>query len=219
MQLEMMALGNVDSSSSSDDDGEKDEQRKLMVNTALDKNYVPHLISCVIFQHSDGGVKYKAVYVGESIISLLLKLHSTLSGSPNSFDLDSAEPPPPLPVPNSPPHPGGESRIGDGPFYISKLLYKIAKLDPMCREYISQTKDKVWPKTKSDEELEANDTKEREERRQRAKDRQQRLMAEFADRQRQFMEKAKETGKCPCKLLKINLTIYCCYRGQRNGLD
>jgi hypothetical protein len=41
MQLEMMALGNVDSSSSSDDDGEKDEQRKLMVNTVLDKNYVP----------------------------------------------------------------------------------------------------------------------------------------------------------------------------------
>lgn len=150
-------------------------------------------ISCIIFQHSDGGVKYKAVYVGESIISLLLKLHSTLSGTPDSFDLNSAEPPPPVPVPNSPPHPGSESRIGDGPFFISKLLYKIAKVDPMCREYIAQTKDRVWPKTKSEEELEAKDAKEREERRQRAKDRQQKLMAEFKHRQRQFMEKAKET--------------------------
>jgi hypothetical protein len=31
MQLEMMALGNVDSSSSSDDDVDKDEHRKLVV--------------------------------------------------------------------------------------------------------------------------------------------------------------------------------------------
>jgi len=98
-------------------------------------------------------------------------------------------------VPNSPPHPASNSRIGDGPFFIAKLLYKIAKLDPMCREFVSQTKEKVWPKTKSEEELEAKEAKEREERRRRAKERQQKLMAEFATKQRQFMEKAKETGK------------------------
>jgi E3 ubiquitin-protein ligase UBR3 len=136
-------------------------------------------------------------------ISLLLKLHSTLSGVPDSFDLNDCEPPPPVPVPNSPPHPASNSRIGDGPFFIAKLLYKIAKLDPMCREFISLTKERLWPKTKSDDELEAKEAREREERRRRAKERQQKLMAEFKTKQRQFMEKAKETGALFKSLIEL----------------
>lgn len=38
--------------------------------------------------------------------------------------------------------------------------------------------------------------RERAERRRKAKERQQKLMDEFASKQKQFMEKAMETGKC-----------------------
>lgn len=59
---------------------------------------------------------------GDSIISLLLKLHSQLSRAPNSFD------------PNSELTNPSESRIGDGPFFVGNLLKRIAILDPMCKK-------------------------------------------------------------------------------------
>lgn len=66
----------------------------------------------------------------------------------------------------------------------------------MCREAIASTKEKLWPKKQEerDEEREEREAREREERRRKAKDRQQKLMAEFATKQKQFMEKARETG-------------------------
>lgn len=122
--------------------------------------------------------------LNESIISLLLKLHSQLSGVPDSFNLtdeqqdDSTD----------------ESLIGDGPYFVGKLLNKIAAVDTNCKQCIQETRMKLWPtQEERDAARKQRENKEREERRRRAKERQQKLMAEFATKQRQFMEKAMET--------------------------
>lgn len=134
--------------------------------------------------------------VGESIISLLLKLHSQLSGAPDSYNPEqinqseneasssssSAATPP------------RESRIGDGPFFISQLLNKIASLDPACRENIVETRNRLWPRMQEDEQCE-KENREREERRRRAKERQEKVLADFLDQQKKFMETNMETGK------------------------
>ncbi|KAF5282499.1 hypothetical protein FQR65_LT14269 [Abscondita terminalis] len=121
------------------------------------------------------------VKVNESIISLLLKLHSHLSGIPDSYNQDE-------------PKPGtsndGDGLVGDGPFFIGKLLQKIAALDSTCKDFIRETRNKIWPpQPECEEEQKRRENKEREERRRRAKERQQKLMAEFASKQKQFMER------------------------------
>ncbi|XP_022907951.1 E3 ubiquitin-protein ligase Ubr3 [Onthophagus taurus] len=125
------------------------------------------------------------VRVDESIISLLLKLHSQLSGSLDSFHPEDV---------TDETLAGDENMYGDGPFYVAKLLKRIWNLDDDCKRFIQETKERLWPKL---EECEENpqETKEdsvREERRRRAKERQQKLMAEFASKQKQFMEKQME---------------------------
>lgn len=69
-----------------------------------------------------------SVKVNESIIILLLKLHSQLSGMPDSYNPDEAE--------ASTSESDSESLIGDGPFFVGRLLRKIAALDNECRECI-----------------------------------------------------------------------------------
>lgn len=125
-----------------------------------------------------------ALEVNESIISLLLKLHSHLAGAPDSFNPDEAES-----------AEAAESRIGDGPFFLSKLLHRIAALDAFCREDIRETRNRLWPRKpeEGEEETREREAREREERRRRAKERQQKLMAEFASKQKEFMERAMET--------------------------
>lgn len=156
----------------------------------------------------------QTVKVGESIISLLLKLHSQLSGVPDSYNPEQSA--------ISDNEAGSscgssssssssfasqsslsDSRIGDGPFFISQLLRKIADLDPMCRQTIIETRNKLWPRMQECEEDEQREreNREREERRKRAKERQQKLMAEFANKQKQFMEKAMKTGKINFNIL------------------
>lgn len=152
----------------------------------------------------------QTVKVGESIISLLLKLHSQLSGVPDSYNPEQSA--------ISDNEAGSsscnafasqsslsDSRIGDGPFFISQLLRKIADLDPMCRQTIIETRNKLWPRMQESEEDEQREreNREREERRKRAKERQQKLMAEFANKQKQFIEKAMKTGKINFNILYI----------------
>lgn len=60
--------------------------------------------------------------INESIISLLLKLHAQLSGLPDSYIIGQQTSEGLL-----------DSRIGDGPFFISKILDRIASLDEICR--------------------------------------------------------------------------------------
>ncbi|XP_034951822.1 E3 ubiquitin-protein ligase Ubr3 [Chelonus insularis] len=130
---------------------------------------------------------------GESIISLLLKLHSQLSGIPDSWNFE--EPSSSMSDEgNSTGNGNSESRVGDGPYFIGLLLQKIAHLDPSLKQNILETKNKLWPKTNDCEDAKRErEHKEREERRKKAKERQQKLMAEFANKQKQFMKKAMET--------------------------
>ncbi|XP_049861948.1 E3 ubiquitin-protein ligase Ubr3 isoform X1 [Schistocerca gregaria] len=137
-------------------------------------------------KEEDDGYYPSYVSVNESIISLLLKLHSQLSGTPDSFNPDEVETPE-----------MAKSRIGDGPVFIGKLLRRIAALDTLCRENIRETRNQIWPQKEEEREaaIKAQEAKEREERRRRAKERQQKLMAEFATKQKQFMERAMETDE------------------------
>ncbi|XP_075237272.1 ubr3 ubiquitin ligase isoform X2 [Lycorma delicatula] len=126
----------------------------------------------------------KVVEANESIISLLLKLHSNLSGIPDSFNPDEVDTEP-------------ESRIGDGPIFVGKILRKIMTLDSLCREDVIKVKEQLWPRQPEEGEAERREREERErgERRRRAKERQQKLMEEFASKQKQFMEKTMENDE------------------------
>jgi E3 ubiquitin-protein ligase UBR3 len=62
----------------------------------------------------------RTIEANESIISLLLKLHSHLAGVPDSFNPES---PPPLQT----------CRIGDGPYFVANVLHRIMQLDTLCR--------------------------------------------------------------------------------------
>ncbi|XP_072747592.1 E3 ubiquitin-protein ligase Ubr3 isoform X3 [Anoplolepis gracilipes] len=155
-----------------------------------------------------GSMQPQTVKVGESIISLLLKLHSQLSSVPDSYnpeqsiisDNEAGSSSSSSSSSNSSfvsSSSSSDSRIGDGPFFISQLLRKIADLDPMCKQTIIETRNKLWPRMQECEEDEQREreNREREERRRRAKERQQKLMAEFANQQKQFMEKAMKTDE------------------------
>ncbi|XP_025832184.1 E3 ubiquitin-protein ligase Ubr3 isoform X1 [Agrilus planipennis] len=123
-----------------------------------------------------------SIKINESIISLLLKLHSQLSGIPDSYNPEEVE--------ASSSTSDSFGVIGDGPFFVTKLLQKISALDSTCKNCIQETRLKLWPpQSECEEEQKRREDKEREERRRRAKERQQKLMAEFASRQKQFMEK------------------------------
>lgn len=114
----------------------------------------------------------------ESIISLLIKLHSKLTGKPNSYRPNFDE--------------SSDSRIGDGPFFIAKLLNKIGRYEPSARQGILDTISRIYCKREEDSSASSEEeARAREEKRKRAKERQKRVMAEFAFRQRQFMEQNK----------------------------
>lgn len=161
----------------------------LPVNDTPTKlNYIPNWMKFFLPQSSSS--QPPTIRIGESIISLLLKLHSQLSGMPDSFNLDSVASTSEAENSDRP-----ESRIGDGPYFIGQLLKKIAKLDPMCRNSIVETKNKLWPRMQEcEDEQRERELREKEERRRRAKEHQQKVMEDFANKQRQFMEKAMETG-------------------------
>ncbi|XP_012142217.1 ubr3 ubiquitin ligase isoform X3 [Megachile rotundata] len=145
---------------------------------------------------TQGGVMLpQTVKVGESIISLLLKLHSQLSGVPDSYNPEQSAMSDNEASSSTAAEPK-ESRIGDGPFFIAQLLNKIADLDPMCKDAINEARSKLWPRMQECEDKQRErEHQEREERRRRAKERQQKLMAEFASKRKQFMEKAMKTDE------------------------
>lgn len=150
-----------------------------------------------------------SLVIDECILSLLLKLHSQLSGCLDSFSLDDQEyewtndenaaMETDTPSTSSSSRSEGlsspsTSRIGDGPFFIGNLLKKIAQSDPLCAKAITDIRHKLWPNQRERQaEQKAREAKEKEERSKRAKERQQRLMQEFANKQKQFMATAMAT--------------------------
>lgn len=153
-----------------------------------------------------------SLIIDECILSLLLKLHSQMSGCLDSFSLedeseddenldDDAPMDTDLPSTSSSScqnigqsSPPSTSRIGDGPYFIGNLLKKIAQSDALCAKAITDIRHKLWPNQRERQaEQKAREAKEKEERSKRAKERQQRLMQEFANKQKQFMAAAMAT--------------------------
>ena len=134
------------------------------------------------------------VSVNESIISLLLKLHSKLSGRADSY-IPLAERRNIASLSHSTTDQYIESRIGDGCFFIEKVLDKICNLDTACDQFIKVTRTQLWPTQHAREaEMDIRQAQEEEEaRRRRARERQARMMREFAERQQRFMKSAMET--------------------------
>lgn len=136
----------------------------------------------------------------ESILSLLLKLHSQLSGTLDSFSLEDeltvegSDEEMDAPTTSSATAAQLGSRIGDGPYFIGILLRKIARTDEACARAINEIRGKLWPNQRERQaEQKAREAKEKEDRSKRAKERQQRLMQEFANKQKQFMAQAMES--------------------------
>eukprot|EP00064_Thunnus_orientalis_P011082 superscaffoldBa00001567_g11112 len=118
--------------------------------------------------------------IRESMLSLLIKLHQKLSSKQNSLsaswldDMDTSR-----------------HAHGDGITAIERILTKAATRSCQIRRSIQDICGKVCPpvppKKNSPTDKKAMD---KEERRQRARERQQKLLAEFASRQKSFMETA-----------------------------
>lgn len=147
------------------------------------------------------------VCINESIISLLLKLHSQLSGEPDSYTL-----------PIISPHPTTSNNLidetktnqsasendnfkevppcGDGAFFVGRLLDRIARGSSSCYDCILRTRVALWPIAVVMRETASRDDEERErrERKRRARDKQQQMMEEMARAQRAFLESARRSG-------------------------
>uniref|UniRef100_A0A8C8SJE6 E3 ubiquitin-protein ligase n=1 Tax=Pelusios castaneus TaxID=367368 RepID=A0A8C8SJE6_9SAUR len=124
--------------------------------------------------------------VKESILSLLIKLHHKLSGKQNSYYPPWFDDMEVLIQPEIPKY-----FHGDGMTAVERILLKAAVQSRLNKRIIEEICSKVTPpvppKKISPSEKKTLD---KEERRQKARERQQKLLAEFASRQKSFMETA-----------------------------
>ncbi|KAJ7415577.1 e3 ubiquitin-protein ligase ubr3 [Willisornis vidua] len=124
--------------------------------------------------------------VKESILSLLIKLHHKLSGKQNSYYppwLDDVDV---LIHPEVPRY-----SHGDGMTAVERILLKAAVQSRLNKRIIEEICRKVTPPVPPKKISSAEKkTLDKEERRQKARERQQKLLAEFASRQKSFMETA-----------------------------
>ncbi|MBN3272584.1 UBR3 ligase, partial [Polyodon spathula] len=129
--------------------------------------------------------------IRESMISLLIKLHHKLSAKQNSFCppwMENSE---------------GSVRLdsvkyshGDGISAIERILTKAALRARQNKRCIQEICMKISPPVPPKKNGPADKkTMDKEERRQKARERQQKLLAEFASRQKSFMETAMDVGK------------------------
>ncbi|KFM58297.1 E3 ubiquitin-protein ligase UBR3, partial [Stegodyphus mimosarum] len=129
----------------------------------------------------------RTIDVNESILSLLLQLHSKLSEKPDSYRIKPRE---------SLSQESINLRIGDGVTYIERLIDRVAASEDKV-SIIQNIKQRLWPKktdsTASPSSEYMSENLDKEVKRRRAKERQQKLMAEFASKQKAFMQKTLET--------------------------
>eukprot|EP00066_Takifugu_rubripes_P018899 XP_011608165.1 PREDICTED: E3 ubiquitin-protein ligase UBR3 isoform X3 [Takifugu rubripes] len=118
--------------------------------------------------------------IRESMLSLLIKLHQKLSSKQNSLsaswleDMDT-----------------NRHAHGDGITAIERILTKAATRSCQIKRSIQDICGKVCPPVPPKKNSPSDKkTMDKEERRQRARERQQKLLAEFASRQKSFMETA-----------------------------
>ncbi|ALC48650.1 CG42593 [Drosophila busckii] len=173
---------------------------------------------------SGGAGKNNELQLEESILSLLLKMHSQLSGNLDSFSLsdvegddevEGAQGGMPMELDCNEPSTSStalaeraqqrrqnydniqvsSSRIGDGPYFIGNLLRKIATRDEQCAQNIDEIRQRLWPNQREKQaEARAREAKEKEERRKRAQERQQKIMQDFTNKQKQFMQSVAATA-------------------------
>eukprot|EP00095_Tigriopus_kingsejongensis_P006031 maker-scaffold889_size84747-snap-gene-0.19 protein:Tk06031 transcript:maker-scaffold889_size84747-snap-gene-0.19-mRNA-1 annotation:"e3 ubiquitin-protein ligase ubr3" len=122
--------------------------------------------------------------VNESIITLLLKLHSEYSGKPDSFAPCEKRTGP------STTKEYRESRVGDACFFVEKVLDRIHEMDPACAEDIEASRKRVWPDQHKKEAIveEEAEKKETELKKKKAKERQRKLMEQMAAQRKKFEE-------------------------------
>ncbi|XP_030642259.1 E3 ubiquitin-protein ligase ubr3 [Chanos chanos] len=118
--------------------------------------------------------------IRESMLSLLVKLHQKLSAKQNSLSAAWLD------------EPDMSVRAhGDGITAIERILIKASTRSRQCRRCIQEVCGRVCPPVPPRKNSPADKkTMDKEERRQRARERQQKLLAEFASRQKSFMETA-----------------------------
>uniref|UniRef100_A0A8D0C5S4 E3 ubiquitin-protein ligase n=1 Tax=Salvator merianae TaxID=96440 RepID=A0A8D0C5S4_SALMN len=124
--------------------------------------------------------------IKESILSLLVKLHHKLSGKQNSYY------PPWLDDMEVLIHCDNPKYLhGDGMTAVERILLKAALQSRLNKRIIEEICRKVTPPVPPKKISPAEKkTLDKEERRQKARERQQKLLAEFASRQKSFMETA-----------------------------
>lgn len=133
--------------------------------------------------------------IRESIVSLLLRLHSSFNGHTDSYRLPDSSNKESNKASELHPSDGTsheEGRIGNGSFWIGKVLDKLSWIDPRVRQSIISTKQTLWPHRSSEDCLpsETPDELREKEKKKKIKERQQRLLQEFATKQKQFMQQA-----------------------------
>uniref|UniRef100_A0A8C5D6X2 E3 ubiquitin-protein ligase n=1 Tax=Gadus morhua TaxID=8049 RepID=A0A8C5D6X2_GADMO len=125
--------------------------------------------------------------VRESMLSLLIKLHQKLSAKQNSLPAGWLE----EAAAGGGPADAGRHTHGDGITAIERILTKAAGRSRHSQRSIQEICGKVCPPVPPKKSSPADKkTLDKEERRTRARERQQKLLAEFASRQKSFMETA-----------------------------
>ena len=131
------------------------------------------------------------INVNESIVTLLLRLHSKYSGRPDSY----------IPKQHRSGISTGEdyarSRIGDGSFFVEKVLDKICNLDETCLENVAASRQALWPDYHEDEARQDAERErlEAEAKKRKAKERQRQMMEQLAQQRRKFMAKNTDAVK------------------------
>ncbi|CAH1789984.1 unnamed protein product, partial [Owenia fusiformis] len=124
----------------------------------------------------DTEIQPTIIAVNETIISLLIKLHSKLSGNPGSYQYRPDKP---------------CAKFGDGPIVIARVLDTIGDADTENARIIKDLCHQLTPEPAAAEKHKGKKVGlSKEERRKRAKEVQQKLMAQFASIQKAFMEQS-----------------------------
>ncbi|XP_033103209.1 E3 ubiquitin-protein ligase UBR3-like isoform X2 [Anneissia japonica] len=182
-----------------DDDDDEDEEEEFFdaIQTAMDLIQMTGVIEIPPFAMMTSEEKKPPVptdppsenmenipiELNESILTLLLKLYLKLSNEkvylPSSVSQE-VRAGHTIPVP----------MFGSGPYYIAKVLDRIAELSRDCTDIIMNVYEEHHPKKRQEE----TDIDAVSERKRKAIERQKHLLARFASQQKQFLEENPQIG-------------------------
>ncbi|XP_067935363.1 E3 ubiquitin-protein ligase UBR3-like [Watersipora subatra] len=117
------------------------------------------------------------VTLSESLVSLLMKLHNRLSDKEGSY----------VPISISKRKPDYSTLVGDGPFFVGRVLDTLSSKSTKCAEAIEKTYEALKPK------LEADSNSNSSKKKKKAQDRQKRLLDKMNKMQNKFMDKIEKT--------------------------